>query len=581
MKRRILGRLLAGLGAACAAFVLLEIVVLVGRWAGTATGPAIGDPLIALYLIFGPQQPYGHLAAVTAAFAALALSLLWAARLDGLPAARQTTGVLALAVLAAVGVATGSVAGWMALTPQWRSLVADTRLWMADADPPTITLTAPAHIVRGMASISVAVRDEGPRRLTRLAVDGIALPLTNVLTIDTAGLPDGEHTIVAEAEDESRQRNRGQGSAVFRSETQWWLSDKTPPVITLTVPISIAQGTVRLAVATSDQGEHAITRLTLDGVALPVANDLSIDTTRLADGEHTLVVQAEDASRQRNQAAAKAVFRSDNNPPTLTVRLDPAVGTQGHTQFVYLSLSEPAQAITATLAGQPLVLGGGATSYWAVIGYGVEAAPGAGLLSARAVDAPGNSAVITASVPVTRYAFPVENTTGEDISLPPEKNDLLNYGVSETLRLDAVFAPISAQQLWQGIFSVPIQGRQTSPFAIRRSYNGGPLGSYHGGLDLAANEGVPVPAANRGRVVLAEPLKVRGNAVIIDHGLGVYSSYYHLSQIKVQKGQMVDKGDLIGLIGTTGVSTGPHLHWEIRVTGQAVDPSTWTQRSYP
>jgi murein DD-endopeptidase MepM/ murein hydrolase activator NlpD len=100
-------------------------------------------------------------------------------------------------------------------------------------------------------------------------------------------------------------------------------------------------------------------------------------------------------------------------------------------------------------------------------------------------------------------------------------------------------------------------------------------------MDIAANMGDPVQAANRGRVALAEALKVRGNAVIIDHGLGVYSCYYHLSEIRVQKGQMIEKGQVIGLVGSTGLSTGPHLHWEMRVTGNPVNPIQWTQRAIP
>jgi len=117
--------------------------------------------------------------------------------------------------------------------------------------------------------------------------------------------------------------------------------------------------------------------------------------------------------------------------------------------------------------------------------------------------------------------------------------------------------------------------------AIRRSYNGGPFGSHHGGIDLAIEEGVPVAAANRGRVVVAEPLKVRGNVAILDHGLGVYSAYYHLSATRVEKGQMVEKGQIVGLVGNTGLSTGAHLHWEMRVTGATVDPLEWTRRTIP
>jgi murein DD-endopeptidase MepM/ murein hydrolase activator NlpD len=82
-------------------------------------------------------------------------------------------------------------------------------------------------------------------------------------------------------------------------------------------------------------------------------------------------------------------------------------------------------------------------------------------------------------------------------------------------------------------------------------------------------------------VVLAEKLNVRGNAVLIDHGLGVFSGYWHQSKLVVQVGQTVKRGDLIGYVGDTGLVTGAHLHWEMRVGGIAVDPMQWTQMALP
>jgi murein DD-endopeptidase MepM/ murein hydrolase activator NlpD len=101
------------------------------------------------------------------------------------------------------------------------------------------------------------------------------------------------------------------------------------------------------------------------------------------------------------------------------------------------------------------------------------------------------------------------------------------------------------------------------------------LSAPHLGVDLAVPAGTPVIAAADGRVALAEGLRVRGNAVVIDHGLGVYTAYYHLSQIRVQPGQEVRAGDLLGLAGSTGLATGPHLHWELRVFGVPADPLGW------
>jgi murein DD-endopeptidase MepM/ murein hydrolase activator NlpD len=82
-------------------------------------------------------------------------------------------------------------------------------------------------------------------------------------------------------------------------------------------------------------------------------------------------------------------------------------------------------------------------------------------------------------------------------------------------------------------------------------------------------------------VALAEPLQVRGNVVILDHGLGVYSGFWHLSQIDVAAGQTVGEGEVVGLVGNTGLSTGPHLHWEMRVLDVPVDPVQWTQQAFP
>ncbi len=83
-------------------------------------------------------------------------------------------------------------------------------------------------------------------------------------------------------------------------------------------------------------------------------------------------------------------------------------------------------------------------------------------------------------------------------------------------------------------------------------------------------------ATNRGRVVLAQQLQVRGNMVIIDHGGGLYSGYAHLSSFNVSEGQMVEAGDIVGMSGNTGLSTGPHLHWEMAIDGVWLDALRFT-----
>lgn len=111
----------------------------------------------------------------------------------------------------------------------------------------------------------------------------------------------------------------------------------------------------------------------------------------------------------------------------------------------------------------------------------------------------------------------------------------------------------------------------SSPFGVRRRYGEGGW-TYHEGLDLRAKVGTPVRAAADGVVVLSEKLFVRGEAVVIDHGLGVCTGYWHLSERKVRPGEKVRAGQVIGLVGSSGLSTGPHLHFEVRVAGVPVDP---------
>ncbi len=164
----------------------------------------------------------------------------------------------------------------------------------------------------------------------------------------------------------------------------------------------------------------------------------------------------------------------------------------------------------------------------------------------------------------------------QDIEMPPEKADLLNPTLvtSETTKVDAILSQISPQLWWTSVFTRPISADYptTSPFGTRRVYNAGALTGFHSGQDFGAPAGVAVTAPAAGVVVLAEPLEVRGNAVIIDHGRGVFTGYWHFSQTVVHAGQRVQQGDLLGLVGTTGLSTGAHLHWELRIYGVAVTP---------
>ena len=143
---------------------------------------------------------------------------------------------------------------------------------------------------------------------------------------------------------------------------------------------------------------------------------------------------------------------------------------------------------------------------------------------------------------------------------------------AERQRLRAIFATITPDLLWDGSFHYPLAGVTTgSNFGKRRILNG-KAGSPHGGVDFPASAGTPVYAAQRGRVVLAEPLYFSGNTVVLDHGLGLYTFYGHFESISVQSGELVDTGALLGKVGATGRVTGPHLHWAATVNRARTNP---------
>ncbi len=201
-------------------------------------------------------------------------------------------------------------------------------------------------------------------------------------------------------------------------------------------------------------------------------------------------------------------------------------------------------------------------------------------LTLSETDAAGQTTTESATIPVAATAFPVQA-----ITLPPGKGALLAPALvnREEAQLDAIVSKFTPTRLWNGVFRQPVYGGiVTSPYGIRRSYNGGPVGACgHEGIDFAMDAGSPIYAPARGRVVFAGLTQVRGNMTVIDHGLGVFTAYYHQTQILVQVGQMVVPGMLIGKVGTTGLSTGPHLHWSLWASGEYVDPMQWTRRMFP
>lgn len=185
----------------------------------------------------------------------------------------------------------------------------------------------------------------------------------------------------------------------------------------------------------------------------------------------------------------------------------------------------------------------------------------------------------TTKLPVIEKTYPVER-----LYLPAEKLALINPKVVKEERelVARAYSTFSDKPLWFFPFSSPLEGeiQITSPFGLRRAYGSAPPSDFHDGVDLKAQEGTPVYAPAPGRVILARELTLRGKMVILDHGAGVMSGFLHLSEITVGEGQKVKRREVIGKVGNTGLSTGPHLHWEVRINGVAVNPLTWLRNNF-
>jgi murein DD-endopeptidase MepM/ murein hydrolase activator NlpD len=136
-------------------------------------------------------------------------------------------------------------------------------------------------------------------------------------------------------------------------------------------------------------------------------------------------------------------------------------------------------------------------------------------------------------------------------------------------------------RVWTKPFAYPAAPRFTSPFGQARLYQRGGELNFHYGEDIAGRTGDPIKAVNDGTVEIAGQYAIRGGLTGINHGAGIVSLYFHQSQILVKVGQKVSRGQVIGRIGATGFVTGPHLHWEMRVRGEATDPRQWVDRLFP
>jgi murein DD-endopeptidase MepM/ murein hydrolase activator NlpD len=244
---------------------------------------------------------------------------------------------------------------------------------------------------------------------------------------------------------------------------------------------------------------------------------------------------------------------------------------------VLVSVTGDVTGGTANFLGRDFKLSKGAKSMFAFVAVDTEDPTGPQPLTVNITLPNGSQGTLKDTITVLQTQWSVESLDFDEQTselLDPKTND------AETAMLKAIYSGVSPEKLWSGGWLMPVNGEITSAYGEQRAINGSTVATgHHPGTDLGAAEGTPVQATNSGRVVLARQLKVRGNMIIIDHGGGLFSGYAHLSEIDVTEGQAVSAGDIIGLVGSTGLSTGAHLHWEMASQGVWLDAMRFTDGS--
>ncbi|MEZ5558316.1 MAG: peptidoglycan DD-metalloendopeptidase family protein [Pseudomonadales bacterium] len=203
----------------------------------------------------------------------------------------------------------------------------------------------------------------------------------------------------------------------------------------------------------------------------------------------------------------------------------------------------------------------------AIVGIPVSAAPGAH--SVRLVDSQG--AASERRFEVKAKAYPEQHLTiANPKMVNPDPADLTRIrNEAEQMRVQYLRFTDPVGDLRP--FRKPLEGITTSQFGFRRVLNGEPR-SPHSGLDIDSPKGAPIAAPAAGIVALTGNFYFNGNTVFLDHGHGLITMYCHMSEIRVEPGARVARGDVIGLVGATGRVTGPHLHWSVSMNGNRVDP---------
>ncbi|MBI5281595.1 MAG: M23 family metallopeptidase [Candidatus Solibacter usitatus] len=213
--------------------------------------------------------------------------------------------------------------------------------------------------------------------------------------------------------------------------------------------------------------------------------------------------------------------------------------------------------------------------------YGQADGSRLGLMPVPAAEKPGDYAleVLDASGKVVRSGdVEVKDARFRRQNVLIAKQTAALAASEEETRLVRAFLQAETEgRYWADPLGLPLAGCMISPYGVQRFHNGIPTGNVHGGWDQRGGKGTAVRAAAAGVVRIAKMFELRGGTVGIDHGQGLETMYLHMSGFAVQEGAEVKEGEVVGYVGSTGRSTGPHLHWSILANGVAVNPAQWVK----
>lgn len=259
--------------------------------------------------------------------------------------------------------------------------------------------------------------------------------------------------------------------------------------------------------------------------------------------------------------------------PGLSVTVHPRELVPAQAGYVLVGGGYPLD-VAITLDGAPLAVYWSGDGYLAPVVFGFDEPAGEHAIGIRAHNpATGETLETTETITVIPFNYPDESLALAFALLPLLDPDM---NIAEEQHLNEIYSARSPALNWTWPFSFPAPAPLvTSRFGGSRSYNSGMWRSHHTGIDFRRGLGDTILAAAGGRVAAAELLDVRGNVVIIDHGFGVFTQYAHMQDLQVTAGEVVRAGQVIGTVGSTGRTNGPHLHFEVIVNGQPVDPIRW------